>query len=428
MTIKEVEKITGLTAKSIRLYEQKGLLEVDRNQGNDYREYTEENLQTLKWIKLYRYLEFSLEEIKELLNGDEAFRRTKLEEKHQRLEGQKEDIGLKASILKTLLSEKEDVNIEEYAMLTELSESEEYDGFKSALLEAKLPSCGWAWWLTFHCIVPIGVFFMQYEDGHMERLPLFGFLSLVMVAIASASWARYFTLKGLYKERLKAQRKENRVFWRAIPFVLLLLIFSIIASQNLADSFAPDNWLFYHAKDTFSEISSCGLVLPCFGVPIAISHGIRDKKLWKTLGIVLGCVVVWGLSIYCTVTNNVYVTKDSVVVSSPFKADVVYSYEDITLVEAGFDCNKSQTDADFYYRITVGTTEGEQKFTFGIVSGNQEITRYAEDTHLELLDFDKVLMDMGIPKQSSEAYAEYLSMDDKYRERFLQIVRNKPKE
>ena len=90
MTIKEVEKITGLTAKSIRLYEQKGLLEVDRNQGNDYREYTEENVQTLKWIKLYRYLEFSLEEIKELLNGDEAFRRSKLEEKHQCLEGKKE--------------------------------------------------------------------------------------------------------------------------------------------------------------------------------------------------------------------------------------------------------------------------------------------------------------------------------------------------
>ena len=101
MPIKEVEKITGLTAKSIRLYEQKGLLEVDRNQGNDYRENTEENVQTLKWIKLYRYLEFSLEEIKELLNGDEAFRRSKLEEKHQCLEGKKEDIGLKASLLKT---------------------------------------------------------------------------------------------------------------------------------------------------------------------------------------------------------------------------------------------------------------------------------------------------------------------------------------
>ena len=168
MTIKEVEKRTGLTAKSIRLYEQKGLLEVDRNLGNDYREYTEENLETLKWIKLYRYLEFSLEEIKELLAEDTAFCRAKLEEKHQQLEGQKEDLTLKASILKTLLSEKEEVDIEEYTTLTELSESEEYDGFKSVLLEAKLPSRGLAWWLTIHCIVPIGVFFLEYEKGRME--------------------------------------------------------------------------------------------------------------------------------------------------------------------------------------------------------------------------------------------------------------------
>ena len=430
MTIKEVEKITGLTAKSIRLYEQKGLLEVDRNQGNDYREYTEENVQTLKWIKLYRYLEFSLEEIKELLNGDEAFRRSKLEEKHQCLEGKKEDIGLKASLLKTLLSEKEDINIEEYATFTEFSESEEYDGFKSLLLEAKLPSRGWAWWLTIHCIVPIGAFFLQYSAGRTELLPLYGFLSLVMVAITSSAWARYFTLKRLYKDRLKAQRKENRVFWRAIPFTLIILFFSIIFSQSLSDSFAPANWLFYESNihSSIEKLLVVGDVIPCFIAPLAISYGLKDKKLWKTIGVVAGCAAVWFFSVYFLAANVVYVTTDSVVVSSPFKADTVYSYKDITLVEAGFNCDESGTESEFFYRITVKTPEGEEKFTFSVVSGNYDIDRYAEDTHLELLDFDKVLMDMGIPKQSSEAYAEYLSMDDKYRERFLQIVRNKPTE
>lgn len=34
MTIKDVEKITGLTAKSIRYYEDKGLLKVERNEEN----------------------------------------------------------------------------------------------------------------------------------------------------------------------------------------------------------------------------------------------------------------------------------------------------------------------------------------------------------------------------------------------------------
>ncbi len=36
MTIKDVEKLTGLTAKSIRYYEAKNLIAVARNEGNSY--------------------------------------------------------------------------------------------------------------------------------------------------------------------------------------------------------------------------------------------------------------------------------------------------------------------------------------------------------------------------------------------------------
>ena len=64
MTIKDVEKITGLTAKSIRYYEDKGLIKVERNEENSYRTYSEANVERLKWIKLLRYLEFSIEEIR----------------------------------------------------------------------------------------------------------------------------------------------------------------------------------------------------------------------------------------------------------------------------------------------------------------------------------------------------------------------------
>ena len=72
MKIKEVENLTGLTAKSIRLYETKGLLDVARNESNGYREYTEENVETLKNIKLYRYIGFSIDEIKDMLADREV--------------------------------------------------------------------------------------------------------------------------------------------------------------------------------------------------------------------------------------------------------------------------------------------------------------------------------------------------------------------
>ncbi len=37
MKIKDVEKLTGLSQRSIRLYEEKGLLEVRRDEDNQYR-------------------------------------------------------------------------------------------------------------------------------------------------------------------------------------------------------------------------------------------------------------------------------------------------------------------------------------------------------------------------------------------------------
>lgn len=68
MKISEVEKVTGLTSKAIRLYEEKGLISVDRND-NSYREYDEETVNRLKQIKLFRELGIGISEIILCFNG-----------------------------------------------------------------------------------------------------------------------------------------------------------------------------------------------------------------------------------------------------------------------------------------------------------------------------------------------------------------------
>jgi len=67
MQIKDVEKHTGLTKRSIKLYEEKGLLKPEKNEENGYRDYIETDVECLKKIKMYRSLEFSLDEIKLIL-------------------------------------------------------------------------------------------------------------------------------------------------------------------------------------------------------------------------------------------------------------------------------------------------------------------------------------------------------------------------
>lgn len=69
MKIKQVVTLTGITAKNIRFYEDQGLLSPARNKENSYREYGEEDVRTLKTIKILRKLDMPLEQIREVLLG-----------------------------------------------------------------------------------------------------------------------------------------------------------------------------------------------------------------------------------------------------------------------------------------------------------------------------------------------------------------------
>ncbi len=67
LNIKSVEEQTGITKQNIRYYEKKGLLSVKRNEENCYREYDDEDIRTLKIIKLLRKLDMPIEEIRKVL-------------------------------------------------------------------------------------------------------------------------------------------------------------------------------------------------------------------------------------------------------------------------------------------------------------------------------------------------------------------------
>ena len=69
MNSKEIEQRSGLTRANIRYYEQEGLLAPARRE-NKYRDYSEEDLETLLRIALLRNLGFSLDEIRRLQSGE----------------------------------------------------------------------------------------------------------------------------------------------------------------------------------------------------------------------------------------------------------------------------------------------------------------------------------------------------------------------
>ena len=92
MRIREVEELVGISKKNIRFYEDAGLLKPGRSAENSYRDYTDEDIRTLRRIKLLRKLNMPLGEIRALLEGKSGMQESCLRHSAA-LDGQISDLG-----------------------------------------------------------------------------------------------------------------------------------------------------------------------------------------------------------------------------------------------------------------------------------------------------------------------------------------------
>ena len=74
MTRKDVCKATGLTVKTLRLYEEKGLITPERQyrNGREYRIYTPQLVEALQKIVLLRKALFTMDEIRTMQRSPDA--------------------------------------------------------------------------------------------------------------------------------------------------------------------------------------------------------------------------------------------------------------------------------------------------------------------------------------------------------------------
>lgn len=71
MTINEIAKELNLTKRAIKYYEEQGLLHVSKD-SNGYRNYSEQDMETLRMISVYRKLGISISDIKNLLKKEDT--------------------------------------------------------------------------------------------------------------------------------------------------------------------------------------------------------------------------------------------------------------------------------------------------------------------------------------------------------------------
>jgi MerR family transcriptional regulator, copper efflux regulator len=68
LTIGKVARLAGVGVETIRFYEQEGLLEIPPRRESGYRQYPEDVVSKLRFIRRAKELGFSLKEIRELLS------------------------------------------------------------------------------------------------------------------------------------------------------------------------------------------------------------------------------------------------------------------------------------------------------------------------------------------------------------------------
>lgn len=443
MTIKDVEKLTGLTAKSIRYYESKDLITVERNEENSYRSYSENEVNRLKWIKLFRYLDFSIEEIRQLLDKEEEELKEALQNKAETFSNQKEVCENKQEMCLALAKNyKEDPQlIEEYNEAIEFLESDEMAEVMEELKDFGCPNLPSTITSSFILLAPVFWLFYNIHNGIYGGLTLNAICALAGTGLVTFNWIHYVTKYRRQKNRVKKQNKEWA--WMA-PVLIIVCIVGIVATLAavvlLEKLLAPENYLFYEYHPVAEVVMIWLIMIPVILICLLLTAKItgKDKKqmekmndiiyIWNHLGKCRGFVIaLWMVGIYCCVTNVNFVTEDSIICCTPTNPKgVVYEYSEIESISTGFgDKNfaiaEYKRKGNFFYQITL---DG-RIITFHVPNVNEDIERYQEDSYLELEEFDQALRKLKIPKKASEKGYENCELDQEFVDRFLRIINTK---
>lgn len=430
MKIKEVETKTHLSSKTIRFYEDKGLITIQRDQSG-YRHYTDENVKELLKIKVYRKCGLSLQDIKDVQKGkimlDDLL--------YQKIsEYDKKDFELSEQRDFCLNVIRAQGEYEELYEEIEIMESDDYNEFVDLVVDPHQKSLSIQLLQTFVFLAPILNFFFYYHDNQIKRLMWCFIISLFSVMFMTLSWKKFLNRYKFHKETISQGLKHTLLILLISIFVLVLalemyalltMIQQKIYFQGTVYLFTQSGWI----MGITIMIIVLIIAILCF-LQYAIhfdSHDYDDyivianwmrKHIYLSIGMVI-------IVFYAFITNTSTVSESQITYYSFFHPQgYSYDYSEIDKVECGFYSKKSffgHDQGEFYYHVTL--KDGKVI----ALDDNQTLPKYEEETYSELVVFDNQVMKNHVKKISSvdnQDYALYL-YDQEYIDRFLSIIENK---
>ena len=184
--------------------------------------YTEKDVEQLKWIKVLRYLDFSIEDIRQFFGDEESRQTALLQEKAEQIEEQKDDLQTKKNLCATLAK------------------------------DIKADS--------------------QIIDEYIDLLLLNALFALLGTVLLTWNWIHYITAYRQNKNRVKKSNRKHNWIPLALPLVIIAGIAAVIGVNILVEKLlAPKDFLFYE----FQPIAD--LVLVKLDIPkTASSEGWKN--------------------------------------------------------------------------------------------------------------------------------------------------------
>lgn len=418
MRIKEVENLTGLTAKAIRLYESKGLLDVARESENDYREYTEADVQRLKNIALLRKLDVPVKTIKEWTDGKTSLLEILKQASTQNQEASREsELRHKLSAELAELLEK-DPNLDVTEVVADL---DELNGLLTELEEALSEDSKHIWLPLWHTLISLGPVLgtvLCILEGQTTRALIGLVLSVAAIAWCTIQWQAYLKTP-------KAERKHDGCLKAVleIVFVLVFMFALLVGIQNL------QNELFMRSPtDVILQRSLMLTVAFIAEVTMGLLY-LRKKpwqeKQWKRGSVVAVSAIViaanmlllYGCIINVSIADEQGVTRYSML----HPEGELVPYSEVELIETGFKGTwlglPVRGTGDFYYKVTYsdGTTE----------NWGDSTSQAEEETWMHMLRLDAWFLSGGAEKEGSEENWEYCAMDQFYVDILREVIGNR---
>lgn len=427
MKIKEVEKITHLSSQTIRFYEDKKLLDVNRDQSG-YRDYTTENVEQLLKIKLLRKCGLTIQEIIQLIQTEINIEDI-LYQKISEYEKKDLELSIQKELCLQVINAKGD-----YQSLYEdvdYFDSQEFNEYMNDVIEMSQISLARQILISIPLFGPILCSYMFLYTKEYQRLPISMIASVIATIVLTLSWRSF----------LKDYRFQKEKVWDGIKHFLGMLSLVIgliglcIGMMILCNLFQMK---VYMQEGVYilsqSRIYSFLYIILSFEMMIILMSFLskflkhRDYQNYNfVLPFIkkhfLSFMLINVLLFYTAFVNVTTVSDQSIVKHSFFHPlGIRYDLSDVEKVETGFRENGFPflyNQGDFYYQITMSD---------GVKIGFEDCQttkQYEMDTYSEMVVLDQQIMRYHPQKVSDSKNSDDTMLDQIYIDRFLSIIENK---